>query len=154
VARRIFFDTEFTSLTDDARLISIGFIDESGQHTFYAEVLGIEAADCSEFCRAHVLPELERGGVALSLSQLRADLSDWLSERGPARLVCDSARDAVQLARLFPTGAPGSCEVTVLSFWGNLRRRVLNGGRRLHRTHGLRVHHALDDARVNRIALI
>ena len=35
---RLFFDTEFTALTDDAKLISIGLIDESGRHTFYAEL--------------------------------------------------------------------------------------------------------------------
>jgi hypothetical protein len=43
--------------------------------------------------------------------------------------------------------------VDVLGFWANWKRRVLNRGRRIHREHGLRVHHALDDARVNRLVL-
>ena len=151
---RIFFDTEFTGLTEDPALISIGLIDQTGQHTFYAEVAGIEDAECSPFCRANVLPLLERGSAALPLVQLRAGLETWLTEIGPAQLVCDSPRDAVQLARLFPDGLPGSCSVSVLGFQGNLRRRLLNIGRRLHRRNGLRVHHALDDAKVNRMGLI
>ena len=35
---RIFFDTEFTALTEDAKLISIGFVDEIGERSFYAEL--------------------------------------------------------------------------------------------------------------------
>lgn len=151
---KVFFDTEFASLADHAPLISIGFVDQTGQRTFYAEVLGIETASCSPFCRANVLPLLEHGSVAVPLGRLRADLGAWLSEVGPATLVCDSPRDAIQLIRLFPSGLPGSCKVSVLDFWGNLRRRLFNIGRRLHRRHGLRVHHALDDAQANRFALV
>jgi hypothetical protein len=32
-----------------------------------------------------------------------------------------------------------------------LLRRIVNFRRRLHKRHGLRVHHALDDAHVNRL---
>lgn len=151
---KIFLDTEFTSLTDDAALISIGCIDEAGQNTYYAEVLGVELERCSPFCRANVLPLLEGGCAALPLSQLRGDLGAWLSEIGPASLVCDSPCDALQLDCLFPDGLPVGCQVIVLGFWGNARRRLFNIGRRLHHRHGLRVHHALDDAKVNRLALI
>lgn len=35
---RIFFDTEFTGLIVAPKLISIGLIDETGEHTFYAEL--------------------------------------------------------------------------------------------------------------------
>lgn len=35
---RIFFDTEFTDLIVEAKLISIGFGDEAGERTFYAEL--------------------------------------------------------------------------------------------------------------------
>ena len=150
---RIFFDTEFTQLSDDAKLISIGLVDETGQNVFYAEVLGVEVAECSAFCRATVLPLLEHGDVALPLDQLRRRLFDWLCAQGPATLVCDSPRDTVQLSRLFPEGRPANCKVRVLGFWMNARRRLLNFGRQLHRRHGLRVHHALDDAKANRIAL-
>ncbi|SDE88227.1 hypothetical protein SAMN05444679_13626 [Variovorax sp. CF079] len=127
-------------------------VDETGRLTFYAEVMGVDAADCSPFCRAKVLPLLQGGRFAVPLDQLRTALHVWLSALGPAVLVCDSPRDAVQLSRLFPDGLPANCSVSVLGFLGKARRRVLNVGRRLHRKHGLRVHHA--DAKANRIALM
>lgn len=151
---RVFFDTEFTGLTDEAKLISIGLIDETGQRTFYAEVSGIESAECSPFCRANVLPLLEHGSVTLPLDTLREELHIWLSALGPASLVCDSQRDTAQLSRLFPDGLPGNWTVCVLGLRQNARRRLLNIGHRLHRRHGLRVHHALDDAKANRLALV
>lgn len=151
---KIFFDTEFTSLADDAQLISIGLVDETGQRTFYAEVQGILPDQCSAFCRANVLPLLEHGSIALPLDELRGTLHAWLAALGPATLVCDSRRDMVQMSHLFSEGLPVDCTVCVLGFWRNVRRRLLNIGRRLHRHHGLRVHHALDDAKANRVALL
>lgn len=48
---RIFFDTEFTGLTADAKLISIGLVDEAGTHEFYAELADTYAvSECSAFC--------------------------------------------------------------------------------------------------------
>ena len=56
---RIFFDTEFTGLTADAKLISIGLIDESGENEFYSELADTyDILDCSVFCRREVLPNL------------------------------------------------------------------------------------------------
>jgi hypothetical protein len=153
---RIFFDTEFTGLTDDAKLISIGLIDEAGLNEFYAELSDTyEISDCSDFCRSEVLLHLEGGAVRLSLSEVRARLEAWLREQGPNTvLICDSPRDPVQLAQLFPAGYPANVTIEVLGWQGNLRRRIFNFGRRVHRRLGLRVHHALDDAKVNRLVLL
>ena len=53
---RIYFDTEFTGLTSDAALISVGMVDESGAE-FYAELSDThKIEDCSEFCISEVLP--------------------------------------------------------------------------------------------------
>jgi hypothetical protein len=152
---RIFFDTEFTGLTPDAKLMSIGLVDESGQNEFYAELSGTYLpSDCSEFCRQHVLPLLEGGDVVLTLAQLRPKLREWLAECGPnAVLVCDSPRDVVQIRQLLLESLPSNVSIQVLGWWGNLKRRFFNRGRRLHRKLGLRVHHALDDARINRLVL-
>jgi hypothetical protein len=152
---RIYFDTEFTGLSHDAKPISIGLVDESGNNEFYAELSDTyRPEDCSEFCASEVLPHLEGGAVAMSVDELRRRLPAWLHERGAgAVLVCDSHRDVGQLDALLPDGLPPNVEVRVLGWWGNLKRRVKNRGRRIHRAHGLRVHHALDDARVNRIVL-
>jgi len=58
----IFFDTEFTDLGVDPRLISIGLVAEDGERTFYAELSDTnEPKDCGEFARLAVLPQLEGG---------------------------------------------------------------------------------------------
>ena len=151
---RIFFDTEFTSLTPDAKLISIGFAAGTGQE-FYAELSDTYlTADCSEFCQLEVLPHLEGGVRRMTLDEVRGKLYSWLTACGPGTtLVCDSPRDIHQLRELFPDGVPANVSYEVLGWWSNLRRRVANRGRRIHRQLGFRVHHALDDARVNRLVL-
>lgn len=152
---RIYFDTEFTALSPDAKPISIGFVDESGIHEFYAELSDTyRKEDCSQFCAKKVLPHLQGGASVMTVEELGNRLGAWLGERGPgAVVVCDSPRDVVQLRVLLPEGLPPNVTLRVLGWWGNLKRRVKNRGRRIHRAHGLRVHHALDDARVNRIIL-
>jgi hypothetical protein len=152
---RIFFDTEFTGLTADAKLISIGLVDETGDEEFYAELAHTyRPADCSDFCRHHVLPLLDGGAAVISLRELRPKLRTWLAERGPGTvLVCDSPRDVLQIRELLLESLPSNVTLEVVGRWDNLKRRFFNRGRRLHRKLGLRVHHALDDARVNRVVL-
>jgi hypothetical protein len=152
----IFFDTEFTGLTVDAKLISIGLIDESGLNEFYVELTDTyELQDCSDFCRREVIPHLQGGAVRQTLSEVRILLQAWLAARGLAAvLVCDSPRDLPQLAVLLPAGPPANVSIEVLGWQGNLKRRIFNFGGRIHRQLGFRVHHALDDAKVNRIVLM
>lgn len=152
---RIFFDTEFTGLTLDAKLISIGLVDESGLNEFYAELQDTYVvSECSEFCTQEVLRHLQGGVAQMTLAELQVTLATWLHARGPgAVLVCDSPRDVDQLAMVFPHGLPANVSLEILGMWGNLKRRFFNFGRRIHRQRGLRVHHALDDAKVNRLVL-
>lgn len=152
---RIYFDTEFTRLASDARLISIGLVAEDGVTCFYAEMTDtFVESDCSAFCVNHVLPLLEGGESQMTFVQLQKRLCRWLEERGPGTLlVCDSPRDVTQIRTIFPNGLPVNCSATVLSPLSNLLRRIINFRRRLHKRHGLRVHHALDDAKVNRLVL-
>jgi hypothetical protein len=121
---RIYFDTEFTGLAPDAKPISIGLIDESGNHEFYAELSDTyRREDCSSFCTNEVLPHLEGGASVMSIKELRNRLGAWLSERGPgAVLVCDSPRDVVQIRVLLPGGLPQNVTLQVLGWWGNLKR--------------------------------
>jgi hypothetical protein len=155
-AQRIFFDTEFTGLTPDAKLISIGLVDEPGRNEFYAELCDTYVAnECSEFCKQEVLRHLEGGAVQMTLAELQVALAAWLRARGPGVvLVCDSPRDIGQLNTVLPHGLPANVTIQVLGGWGNLKRRVFNAGRRIHQQHGYRVHHALDDAKVNRLVLM
>ncbi|OIQ97615.1 hypothetical protein GALL_203740 [mine drainage metagenome] len=41
---RVFFDTEFSDLVADPKLISIGLVDETGERTFYAELAHVMSA--------------------------------------------------------------------------------------------------------------
>jgi hypothetical protein len=153
---RIFFDTEFTGLTADAKLISIGLIDESGLNEFYAELTDTyELGNCCDFCHREVIPHLQGGALRQSLGEVRTRLEAWLRARGlNTVLVCDSPRDVTQLAVLFPEGRPANVSIEVLPWQSNLKRRIFNFGRRIHRQSGFRVHHALNDARVNRLLLM
>ena len=148
---RIFFDTEFTCLTKAAKLISIGFVTEDDQE-FYAELADTYSSnECSAFCRTEVLPHLEGGPNCMPLSIVRTLLLAWLTAKGSgAVLICDSPRDVLQFRELFSQGPPANVSYKVLGWWGNLQRRIVNRDRRVHRQLGLRVHHALDDARVNK----
>lgn len=153
--RRIYFDTEFTGLFPDAGLVSIGLVAANEDAMYYAELTDtFVIAECSDFCRKSVLPLLDRGTARKTLAELRIELYDWLATRGPGTtLLCDSPRDVVQLRALFPNGLPPNCKCLVLGRWNRLRRRVVNFRGRLYRKHGLRHHHALDDAKANRMIL-
>lgn len=73
---RIFFDTEFTGLTADAKLISIGFVDETGAHEFYAELTDTYSlSDCSAFCIRKVIPHLQGGSARRTISEVRRELT-------------------------------------------------------------------------------
>lgn len=151
---RVYFDTEFTDLSS-GRLISIGMVDETGTNEFYAELADTwSPSQCSEFCLREVIPRLQGGPHRQPLKHVRPSLQAWLTAHCTRiTLICDAAADVTQLRQLLPDGLPANVEVKVLGLWGRWRRRIMNVGRRVHRKHGLRVHHALDDARVNRLVL-
>ena len=88
----IFFDTEFTDLGVDPRLISIGLVAEDGERSFYAELTDTyQSADCGEFARMAVLPQLEGGAVRMSLAELGEQLEAWIAAFGvPVQLATDS----------------------------------------------------------------
>lgn len=73
--RHAFLDTELTDLSVGAGLISIGIVDETGRHTFYAELSDTWSPEvCSKWVVENVVPHLEGGaiqesGVALKLEQ-------------------------------------------------------------------------------------
>lgn len=108
----VFIDTEFTRLptpyewNDDPTLhiglISIGLIDESGKHQFYAEITdGWTEADCANFTIDTVLPLLEGGGASRTLFEAQLGLMIWISNlEDPVTIVCDHLVDWLWLKRL------------------------------------------------------
>jgi hypothetical protein len=151
---RIFYDTEFTDLNLNARLISIGLIDEMGSKTFYAELADTYSlADCSPFVRQEVLPLLEDGNSRMSLHELGKQLQRWLAGfAGPVQLLSDSTWDHLFIWDIFgapdawPSNLlrPGLVQLTPAQQQAYVR--TIEAG---YAT-GLRRHHALDDAIANR----
>jgi hypothetical protein len=155
----IYYDTEFTDLAMDCRLVSIGLVDETGQRSFYAELSDTyEPQHLSEFVRAAVMPLLQGGEATMPLHELTLRLGNWLESFGESVvLASDSFWDTGWIGEIFAT--PGTWPANlappqVLRFADDeerLRFNRLEMQARLE--HGLRFHHALDDARAIQMAV-
>lgn len=116
---RIFLDTEFTELTQEAKLISIGLVDETGEHSFYAELSDTwRLQDLGDFAARAVAPLLDGQAASMSMGELREQLGGWLSgfER-PVCLATDSLTwDWRWICELFPwpSAWPGNLNPTPL----------------------------------------
>ncbi len=81
-AINVFFDTEFSSLENDAKLISIGCVAEDGRE-FYAELEGgWQPSDCTPFVLETVLPLFQGGDYRMSQSVLAYRLKIWVAGLG------------------------------------------------------------------------
>lgn len=149
----IFFDTEFTELGMDSRLISVGLVSEDGRE-FYAELSDTYTiADCSEFVRAAVIPHMQGGEALMMMDALGARLKAWIEDFGrPVKLVTDSLSwDWPWIHEIFHED---------VSWPANLDRKPMvlsqtsefNIAIERQFESGLRRHHALDDARANRLS--
>jgi hypothetical protein len=152
----IFFDTEFTELGVDPRLISIGFVSEDGKHSFYAELIDTyNKADCSDFTEEFVLPLLQGGEALLSMKDLGERLANWLeSFARPVQLVTDSlAWDWPWIIEILDgiNHWPSNLDRTPFILQPSLE---LNNAIKLAASRGLRKHHALDDAKANRLGYL
>jgi hypothetical protein len=150
----VFFDTEFTELCPDARLISIGLVTEDGKHEFYAELSDTYGlADVGDFAREQVLPLLEGGEVLMTMPKLTIRLKNWLERFDiPIQLATDSlAWDWPWIQEIYsdlntwPQNLDGNPLILGQSAEMNLAIENAFAG-------GLRRHHSLDDAKANRIA--
>ena len=151
--KRIYYDTEFTSLGVGAQLISAGFISECGQ-SWYAEITNFERERCTAFVLEAVLPLLDaRPEQQFSAAQFGSALAAWLADfADEIELVSDYSGDWYQIEglagenlrvlphRVYPRVWKRSAdkhirlelELAESSFW-HLRPK--------------RQHHALEDAR-------
>ncbi len=87
----IFFDTEFSDLCADSRLISIGLVSEDGRE-FYAELSdSYVPKDCGAFAQEGVLPLLQGGDALMTMNDLALRLGGWIeSFKKPLKLATDS----------------------------------------------------------------
>lgn len=155
----IFFDTEFTSLTNSSKLISIGLVDETGQKTFYAELSDTwKLSGTNDFVRKEVVPMLEGGFVQMPKAQLRVALGEWLAAfNEPVQLATDSLNwDWVWIHRIFGGQLPANLLPSPLLLTMNYLVNFDNFAPAIEAAFaaGLRRHHALDDAKANRLGWI
>ncbi len=157
----IFFDTEFTDLGVDPRLISIGLVAEDGERSFYAELTDTyQPADCSEFARMAVLPQLEGGVVRMSLAELGERLEAWIAAFDvPVQLATDSlAWDWPWVQEIFDELGrwPSNLETKPLVLprepaFNLAVETAFEKPKDGSSATRLRRHHALDDAKANRL---
>lgn len=154
---RVFFDCEFSDLTADPKLISIGFVDESGVRTFYAELSDTwRPENVGDFAREAVLPLLEGGAALMSMRELRECLTDWLRSFGESvKLATDSLSwDWPWIQEIFhESGAwPENLDGKPLLLTMNYLNQFDEFEPAVEKSFagGLRRHHALDDAKANR----
>lgn len=142
----VFIDSEFTNLTEP-HLISVGAV-ASDSTAFYCELSDFPAQHCSSFVRSTVLPLLD--GDAVPHEVAARSFMRWLAARGaqqPVTLVSDSGFDRWAVSDLL-----GTEDLPKGVNW----MRVPVAYEQLDETahqHGLRRHHALDDARALRHAI-
>ncbi len=142
----VFLDTEFTHLLQP-QLISVGAVATDG-NAFYCEISGWPREQASDFVVRQVLPLLD--GDAVPYSTAAQAFASWLGERAarPVIVITDSAYDRWALAGLLGGEAlpDGMCWQRVPLPYERLDAVVA--------AMGLRRHHALDDARGLRHALL
>jgi len=166
----IFFDCEFTELGIDPKLISIGLVSENGTRELYAELCDTyQPSDCSDFVREAVLPHLEGGDARMTMRELSVRLVDWLIAFGePVQLATDSLSwDWPWIGELYAEAGEGTDWPAHMTTHGKAEvfRPANVDGRPYVLTQspsfnlaieaafasGLRRHHALDDAKANRL---
>lgn len=161
IVKRVFFDTEFTGLVVDPKLISIGLVDESGDLIFYAELSDTwQMVDVSDFVREAVLPKLEGGTARMTMAELGERLTIWLEEfNEPVQLVTDSlVWDWTWIQEIFhehgqwPANVDGKPLLLTMNYLNDFDafEAAIEGAFAA----GLRRHHALDDAQANRLGWI
>lgn len=151
---KIFFDTEFTGLTSDPRLLSIGVVGEDGQELYIELTDGWTDAMCSPWVRVNVIPMLGKG-ERLSRREAGRRIAAWLALQGDACLMGDTDYDTVLLAQLMDECgiARNSYRIELLAFNSKGQAKLFEAQKRLYfeGRYGDQ-HHALHDAHAFRAA--
>lgn len=156
----LFFDSEFTELGIDPKLISIGLVSEDGVHEFYAELSDTyQPKDCSAFVQEAVLPHLQGGDARLTMNELALRLGNWIENfEQPVQLATDSLswdwpwiQEIFNDVAFWPKNLDGKPASLYEMVGAQKMEQEVEYTFRDH-TPRLRRHHALDDAKANRLA--
>lgn len=154
----IFLDTEFSDLCIDPKLISVGLISEDTRE-FYSELEGTYTpAECSPFTQEAVLPLLQGDEARMPMHILTLRLGNWIeSFEQPVQIATDSLSwDWPWIQELFcdPGTWPANLDGKPASLYEMVDSPFLEQTtEQIFENHEprLRRHHALDDAKVNRL---
>lgn len=152
---RVFLDTEFTGLSSDPRLLSIGLVADDGKELYVELADGWSDANCTHWVRQHVLPMLGQG-EQLSRRDAGRRILGWLSsfETMPT-LLGDTDWDTSLVAELMQEcGIPrDSYRLEMLTYSGKTQANAFEEAKREYfASQQARPHHALTDARAFRAA--
>ncbi|MDP1734434.1 MAG: 3'-5' exoribonuclease [Sulfuritalea sp.] len=160
----VFYDCEFTDLSPDSALLSIGLVAADSDAELYIEIADADLRGSSDFVKEIVLPLFGRHAPeVLTRTASAARIETWLDiMRGGDRqrqiqMIADSSWDWDHFLSLFPTRSPGEQAWTVeFNLVDRMVQHILDLGRpgrtlesamaTYHQQHGEQ-HHALVDAR-------
>ncbi|MHB1592530.1 MAG: 3'-5' exonuclease family protein [Sulfuricella sp.] len=155
----LFPDTEFTGLGQRwPRLISIGLVSEDGQHSFYAELDAVGYMEkCDSWVRENILLLLEGGDRTMQPDELRWRLAEWIGALGAVQMqiATDSQTYDFKFLRSILDPWPQSIDdLPVILLYDAEQGERFNLAVESAYAAGLRQHHALDDAKANRLGWI
>lgn len=162
ITTTIYLDTEFSELSDNAKLISVGAITEAGE-TFYLELAPLPEKR-SQFVQWTVLPQLEGGTAACPRAEFSGTFAAWLRQWADPRLVVDSDWDIYVLRKELTgceNGLPGLITIGTGSSAIQAKLDIMppvpqseavlyDDARREQQCADPRAHHALADAKAFR----
>lgn len=150
----IFFDTEFTNLHVSSKLISIGLISEDGKE-FYAEITDTYLKlHCTDWVKENVLTLLDASEEQrMTRDEMAIQLRAWIQGfNEPVTLACDSeAWDWRWIQKLYATPDQWPMNLAQKPDILKFNDEVFNAAVEDAFKQGLRQHHALDDAKANRL---
>ncbi|MCF8169366.1 MAG: 3'-5' exoribonuclease [Rhodoferax sp.] len=145
----VFFDTEFTGLTSDPCLLSIGLMVDNGDTLYLEFTDGWQESACSTWVRQHILPTLWQG-ERLTRRAAGQRIFDWLlSLDAPLILLADSDYDTALLTELLQQCGltHDSFRIQQLAFTGKPQALEFEVAKRRYlASQNLAPHHALSDA--------
>ena len=145
----IFFDAEFTGLTSDPYLLSIGLVADSGEALYIEFANGWSETDCSTWVREHVIPLLGNG-ERLTRRDATKRILAWLSSfESPPTLLGETTWDTTLFSDLMHECGVISdrFRLEVLAFSGKDQAGTFEAAKRRYlESRQLTAHHALSDA--------
>ncbi len=152
---RIFFDTEFTGLSSEPRLLSIGLVADSGEELYIEFTNGWSEDNCSYWVMNNIVPLLGNGERLTQRDAVKRIIA-WLSSFDiPPTLLGETTWDTILLTELMKEYAttPDRFRVEVLEYSGKDQANSFEEEKRSYfESHKLTPHHALADAHAFRAA--